>query len=230
MTAATDPTLLDPGIRRPEADPTVGWRRSATTAAAVAAPVLFTVSNVALPKLTGSDADVVAHIPPVADQLLASHLLYALASLLFIPMTIALWRIRVRRGSVLRYTGGLLLVVGATSNALGEVVDGYLGWGLHRATVDRAGQVRLFHLLDNSAAALPISFIAIPLLFLGLLVMMVGVIRARVVPTWLPTLAVVGSAGSAVVGVGAPALAGLVWSFAVAALVVLVARMSPDLP
>jgi hypothetical protein len=227
MTTFTETTVLDPSAPRVEPDPTRAFRSAATTALAVAAPVLFTLSNVALPKLTGSTANVVAHIPAVATRLLAVHLVYAVASLLIVFLAVALWRIDARRGAVVRLIGGGLLIVGAVSNALGEVVDGYLAWGLHHVGVASADQVRLFDLLDNSSAALPISFIAIPVLSLGLLVLMAGVAMARVVPLWLPVLTVVGGIAAGFVGVGPASLVGLVWSFAAAAVVLLVARTAP---
>ncbi|MBO1755692.1 hypothetical protein [Allobranchiibius sp. CTAmp26] len=150
MTGSTQTaTVLDPTVPRLDSDPTRALRAATTTVLAVAAPVLFTLSNVALPDLGGSTANVVAHIPAVADRLLAVHLVYALASLLLVLLAVALWRIDTRRGAVLRYVGGALLIVGGISNALGEVVDGYLAWGMHHATVDSAAQVRVLDFLTS---------------------------------------------------------------------------------
>lgn len=227
---ATATTVLDPSITHLELDPTSRLRAVTTTVLAVAAPVLFTVSNVWLPSLTGSTARVVAHVPAVANRLLASHLLYALASLLMIALAVALWRIDVRRGSVLRLVGGVLLIVGGVSNALGEVTDGYLAWGMHRGAVEAAAQVRTLDILDKSSAGLPISFLAIPLLVFGLLLLLAGVLRARVVPAWLPILTVVAALVSGAGGVGPGALLGLGWSAGCAAIVVLVARSEKARP
>src|SRR3984957_13547281 len=168
MSSSVHTTVLEPGPRRPDGDPTRGWRFGVLTGVAVAAPLLFTLSNVFLPVLHGSNASVVAQIPAVANRLLAVKLLYALASLLLIALAVAIWRIDTRRGAVLRFTGGVLLIIGAVSNALGEVVDGYFAWGMHQAAIPAAGQVRMFDLLDNSSAALPVSFLAIPVMSLGL--------------------------------------------------------------
>ena len=119
---------------------------------------------------------------------------------------------------------GVLLVIGAVSNALGEVVDGYDAWGLHAAAVAPAAQVRLFDLLDNSAAALPVSFLAVPVMAIGLVVAMAGVLRARVAPWWLPALVIAGGLVAGFAGSGPLALIGLVWSLGTAAVVLLVAR------
>ena len=229
MTAVMQTAILDPNAPRVETDPIRPLRFALTTWLAALAPVLFTLSNVLSPKLTGSTADVVRKIPAVADRLLAAHLLYAFASVLLIALSVALWRIDLRRGAALRFIGASLVIIGAVSNAFGEIVDGYLAWGMHRTGVADAAQIRLFDLLDNSSAALPISFLAIPVLSLGLVVLMVGVLRAKVVSPWLPAVTIVGGLGSGFAGVGLPALIGLTWSFAAAAIVLSVAgRAAPQ--
>jgi hypothetical protein len=227
---STVSTVLEPDDLRLDDDPTRAWRSGLTTVLAAAAPVLFTLSNVIMPVLHGSNTAVVAHIPAVADRLLATKLGYALASLLLVFVAVALWRLGGRRGALLRFGGGLLLIVGAVSNALGEVVYGYAGWAMHQAGVVPVAQVRVFDLLDNSAAALPLSFLAIPVLSLGLVLIMVGVLRAGVVPWWLPVLIIVGGLAAGFAPEGIPSLAGLVWSVAAAVLVVRIARTGTDRP
>ncbi|HEY0936686.1 MAG TPA: hypothetical protein VGD91_23500 [Trebonia sp.] len=227
MSSPVHTAVLDPAAPRPDADPARRWRFGAVTGIAAAAPLLFTLSNVFLPVLHGSNASVVAQIPAVAGRLLAVKLVYALASLLLIALAVAVWRADTRRGAVLRLAGGVLLIIGAVSNALGEVVDGYLAWGMHQAAVPAAGQVRLFDLLDNSSAALPVSFLAIPVLSLGLLVAMTGLLMARVLPWWLPAAVIAGGVAAGFTGSGAAALVGLVWSLGAAAIVVLLARRFP---
>src|ERR1700753_3655264 len=185
MTSPARTTVLEPAE-----DPPRTWRSGLTTALAVAAPLLFTLSNVVMPALGRSNASVVAHIPAVAGRLLATNLIYALAPRLLVCLAVSRWRATPRAGTVLRFAGGVLLIVGGVSNALGEVVYGYDGWGLHAAAVAPAGQVRLFDLLDHSPAALPVSFLAIPVLSLGLLLAMAGLLPARGVPWVLPALVI----------------------------------------
>jgi hypothetical protein len=227
MSSSVHTAVLEPDAPRLDSDPTRGWRFAATTGVAAAAPLLFTLSNVFLPVLHGSNASVVAHIPAVANRLLAIKLVYALASLLLIALAVAIWHIDTRRGSVLRFTGGVLLIIGAVSNALGEVVDGYFAWGMQHAAIQTAGQIRLFDLLDKSGAALPVSFLAIPVMSLGLLIAMIGLLRAHVLPWWLPVLVIVGGLASGFVGSGAVALVGLIWSLGAAGIVLILARTFP---
>jgi len=228
MSSSVSTAVLEPADLQLDHDPTRAWRSGLTTVLAAAAPVLFTLSNVVMPVLHGSNASVVAHIPAVADRLLATKLGYALSSLLLVFLAVALWRAGNRRGAVLRFGGGLLLIIGAVSNALGEVVYGYAGWTMHQAAIAPAGQVRVLNLLDNSAAALPLSFLAIPVMSIGLVLAMAGVLRAGTVRWWLPVLAIVGGIAAGFAGDGIPALIGLVWSVAVAVLVVQIARATPD--
>ena len=230
MSAAVSAAVLEPDELRQDLDPTRAWRFGLTTVLAAAAPVLFTLSNVVMPVLHGSNASVVAHIPPVAGRLLATKLSYALSSLLLVFLAVAIWRVSERRGAILRFGGGVLLIVGAVSNALGEVVYGYSAWAMHHAGIAQAGQVRVFSLLDNSAAALPVSFLAIPVMSIGLVLAMVGVLRAGTVPWWLPALVIVGGIASGFAGDGMLSLVGLIWSVAVAVIVVQIARTIPDGP
>ena len=76
-----------------DVDPTRDVRRRLTLAAAVVAPVGFVLSNVLLPHLPTKTAQVVPKLPAVIDRLLTAHLLYALASLLFVPFVVAVWRL-----------------------------------------------------------------------------------------------------------------------------------------
>lgn len=209
-------------------DTTRDLRRGLTTVLGAAAAPLLVLSNVLLPTLPNKAADVVVKAPPVVGQLIAAHLVYIVASLLFIPFTLALWRIPGRRGSVLRLVGGSLTIIGMLSNALGEATDGYLLWGVVRAHVDPAAQVRLLDLLDKSNVALPVSFLAIPVAVLGALLLTAGVLRAKVVPAWAPWTLIVGAVISAGAGVGVSALLGVVFAVGGAATVLFVAaRQAP---
>lgn len=142
MTVSIQTTELDPLTPPAETDPTRLLRGQLLSGLAVVAPVLFTLSNVVMPKVSGSTAKhLVERIPAVADQLLGASVLYAVASLLLIALPLAVWRIDTRRGSALRLAVGVLVVIGAASNAFGGVVQGYLAWGMHNSDVARASQL-----------------------------------------------------------------------------------------
>ena len=222
MTTST--VILDPDVAGLYPDRYRGVRHRVTTVLAVAAPILLTISNVAIPRLTGSTTEIVAQLPGVVDRLLVVKLVYALASLLMITLVCALWRITAARGGALRFLGGSLVILGAICNALGEVVDAYLAWGMHGGAVPAGAQVRVFDLLDNSTAALPISFLAVPVMSLGLVVLMIGVSMARVVPLWLPLLTIAGGLAAGFTGTGAASLVGLLWALPIAGITVAVSR------
>jgi hypothetical protein len=89
MSSSTRTAVLEPEALQADDDPTRTWRSGLTTALAVTAPVLFTLSNVVMPGLHGSTASVVAHIPAVADRLLATKLASRLSGLLSQPAAAA---------------------------------------------------------------------------------------------------------------------------------------------
>ena len=108
---------------------------------------------------------------------------------------------------------------------MAEILGG-TEWKDRRLDV-KAEADRLFDLLDNSSAALPDSFLAIPVMSLGLLIAMIGLLKARVLPWWLPAAVIVGGVASGFVGSGAVALIGLIWSLAAVGIVVILARTFP---
>lgn len=218
------PEYLD--LPEPEdVDPTRHVRRRLALGGAVVAPIGFVLSNVLLPHLPTKTAQVVPKLPPVIDRLLTAHLLYALASLLFVPFVLVVWRNPARRGAALRLTGGLLLLVGMVSNALGEVTSGYLAWSAVTTNVDQAAQIRMLDRLDNSAAALPISFLAIPVAILGMLLLAIGVLRSRALPAWAPWTLIAGLVLSAAPSSGVLGLLGLVFAVGAAATAILSDRL-----
>lgn len=207
----TAPTVLDPAevAARPISASIAGHRL--VLALAVAGPVLLLAGGVAGPDLGGSNAQVLARVPQVAGQLLTAHLLNTAGSFAYVATVLVTMRVRARAGSVLRLIGGIVAIVGFLSNALGEVLDGYTAWAGAAAHIPGAVQARLFDVLDASPAALPVSWLAIPVLVVGGIVLWVGVLRAhRVVPLWAPITAIVGAALSAAAGSGVLALLGVV--------------------
>ena len=150
---------------------------------AIAAPVLLLLGTVLTPQLSGSNSAVLAALPRVADQLLAAHLINIVASMSYIATVLVTWRIPERAGSVLRLVGGSVAILGFVSNALGEALDGYAAWAGAKAGVPVGTLARLFDYLDGAPAALPVSWLAIPVATVGGLVMWLGVVRAhRAVP------------------------------------------------
>lgn len=204
MTTAA-PALLDPAEVAGRPDPSAATGRAIVLGLAVVGPVLLLIGGVIAPDLGGSNTTVLAHVPPVADQLLAAHLLNTAGSLAYLATILTTLRIRVGQGAVLRLVGGAIAILGLLSNALGETLDGYAAWAGARAHVPVAAQARLFDVLDASPAALPVSWVAIPVLALGGVVLWIGVLRAhRVVPIWAPILAIAGTLLIAAIGGAGP--------------------------
>lgn len=203
--------VLDPVevLSRPPAATAV--RRRFAVVLGVAAPVLLLIGTALTPRLSGSNAAVLAHLPQVADQLLAAHLLNTAASFAYLATVLVTWRIPDRAGSVLRLIGGAIVIVGFLSDAAGEVLDGYAAWAGAKAGVPAAVQARMFDYLDAAPAALPVSWLAIPVAMVGGLLLWIGVLRAhRSVPMWAPIVAILGTLVTAVLPTGPLALLGIV--------------------
>lgn len=208
---ASGPTVLDPAevVARPLASDVV--RHRLALGLAMAGPILLLAGTVASPDLGGTNAQVLASVPPVAGQLLIAHLLNTAGSLAYVVTVLVTLSIPVRAGSVLRLIGGVIAIGGFISNALGEVLDGYAAWAGAVAHVPPAVEARLFDVLDAAPAALPVSWLAIPVAVLGGIVLWIGALRAhRVVPLWAPVAAIVGAVISALVPIGPLALLGIV--------------------
>jgi hypothetical protein len=224
----TTPLLLEPTDVAPRPDPTIAVRRALTIGLAVAGPVLLLVGGVAGPDLSGSNVEVMAQLPAVSGQLLTAHLLNTAGSFAYIATILLTWSIPVPKGAVLRLIGGAVAVVALLGNAMGETLDGYAAWAGERAGLPSGQLARLFDVLDASPAALPVSWLAIPLLGVGGVVLWIGVIRAyRVVPMWAPMVAVAGTlAGLAIGGAGAVQLIGIVGAAGAVATALYAARTS----
>ncbi|WP_375400490.1 hypothetical protein [uncultured Amnibacterium sp.] len=208
---APTPTVLDPAevVARPLAADVA--RHRVALGLAVLGPILLLAGTVASPDLGGTNAQVLANVPAVADQLLTAHLLNTAGSLAYVVTVLVTLRIPAKVGSVLRLIGGVVAMAGFISNALGEVLDGYAAWAGAVAHVPPAIEARLFDVLDAAPAALPVSWLAIPVAVLGGIVLWIGVLRAhRVVPLWAPVVAIVGAVISALVPTGPLALLGVV--------------------
>ncbi len=126
---------------------------------------------------------------------------------------------------MLRLIGGAVVIVGFLSDALGEAVDGYLAWGGAHTGMPIAPEAKLFGLLDNSTAALPLSWLAIPIAVVGALILGVGLVRAhRVIPVWASIVFLAGAVLAAVFPEGITALTGIVFIVGAIAVAVLAAR------
>lgn len=192
---------------------------------AIAAPVLLLLGTVLTPQLSGSNSAVLAALPRVADQLLAAHLINIVASMSYIATVLVTWRIPERAGSVLRLVGGSVAILGFVSNALGEALDGYAAWAGAKAGVPVGSLARLFDYLDGAPAALPVSWLAIPVATVGGLVMWLGVLRAyRAVPVWAPIVAIVGTLITAALATGPLALLGVAGTAGAVAVTLYAAR------
>ena len=170
------------------------WPRAAALAATIGA-LAFLAGQALLPELPNDLAPAFAGMVEHRDQLLAARLLTAAGCFLLVPAAVGYAGLVRRRdvgGTTLR-VGATLLGIGAFSNAVSQVVQGYATHAATGATIDRtAGRAMVDH-IASGAAAIPIGFWSIPAFALGCILVSVGLLRSRRVATWVPVVLIIGT-------------------------------------
>jgi hypothetical protein len=174
----------------------------------LAGPVLLFTGYALHPDLPEEAA---AALPEVADArgtTLAAKLLVAVGSLVMIPLIVQVRRqMAARRGRSVATAGAALVTIGMASNALSQATYGYLLWWVTDPDVSRAAGVQVADVATTeTAATLPVSFLAVPVFAVGLLLVAAGLWRARSVPSWASVVLGVGTIAAAALPVGWPML------------------------
>jgi hypothetical protein len=194
MSSATDRI----SVERAGRVPAVGWLAAAVM---VAAPALIVAGNGLHPVVDGQSAsallDVVAAGPA---RWLIAKLTYAAGSLLLIVALASV--VRLRPGGVV-LVGSVLAGIGTGCNALSQALFGYTAYAAVRVPVDRSAAAALLDGFDGlGPAALPVSFVSVPVMVLGLLVVGVGLLVTRAVPRVTAVVLLVGVVAGALVQAG----------------------------
>jgi len=158
------------------------FRRTLTGLSLIAAPLVLLVTFVALPDLPDDPTAMLAAIAANRERTMVAALLLMLSSVLFLPAFVGLIHLLRDRGVVLGHLGGGLALLGA----LGHVARAtYFLVFVHMATggADRAQMVVLMNRIQGDPAWLPIN-LTLAGFDIGLLLLGIGLWRARVVPRW----------------------------------------------
>jgi hypothetical protein len=178
----------------------------------LAGPVLLFVGYALHPDMSEDAGLALAEVAAGRGLYLGAKLMVAFGSLLMVALV---WAIRDRsgvgRGRALLTIGATLTAIGMAANALSQAVWGYLLWFLTAPTIDPAAGAEIAGVVQTTAveslAALPISFLSVPLFAIGLLLLAAGLWRSRTVPRWVPVTIVVIDVLAGAFGVGLPMLA-----------------------
>ena len=174
----------------------------------LAGPVLLFTGYALHPDLP---QDAAAALPEVTDargMTLAAKLIIAVGSLVMIPLILQVrHQMAAHRGRSVATAGAALVTIGMASNALSQATYGYLLWWVTDPDVSRAAGVRVADVATTeTAATLPVSFLAVPVFGVGLLLVAGGLWRARSVPGWAPIVLGLGTIASVALPVGWPML------------------------
>lgn len=166
------------------ATPTTTFRRRAGAGAVLAAPLVFTVSELSWPDTDGStQAAVLGQLAPHHGQLLLAVATGLLAAVLFIPALFSLMTPVRRRGTVLTHLGGGLALLGT---ALSGLALGGVQLFVYEASapgVDRVAIGSFFDQAMSDPVGAPLV-IGHYLFALGLIVLAGGLFRARAGYRW----------------------------------------------
>ncbi|MGI9062610.1 MAG: hypothetical protein ACR2FQ_02130 [Pseudonocardiaceae bacterium] len=210
----------------PPVAPRVPAVRRVLLALAVAAfPVLQVTGMFLHAPLGETGAEQLAIVAQDPGRWFVQHVISASAGALLILAAPALAGLVRARGSALATTGAVLAVVGGAALTIAFGAEAHLLSQAADPSLDPAAMAALADLEPTSPVMLLIMA-GLPLVGIGQLLLVAGLLRSRTVPWWAPTLVLVGLVGSFASAPGSllgpvlllPAVAGYL------ALAVLVAR------
>jgi hypothetical protein len=173
--------------------------------ALIVAPLLLLAALLADPAGSADDArgvlDAVAGNPGAWAM---TGLLFALAGAAFVPAGLGLMRLMAGRAPRLAFIGGTAVVVGALGLVALDASSFYLD-ELAVSDVPLAEQVAIVEAHESSAGVATVLIVHIVGMFGGLLLVAIGLLRARVVAAWAPVALIIGVLGF----VAAPGKAGI---------------------
>jgi hypothetical protein len=162
-----------------------GLRRTLAAAALVVQPVLVVAGQALRPKDSRDGATLLRSVAADPDRWYVAQLLLAVGALAFIGVVIALVRLVPRRGGILVTVGGVLAGAAVTMAGVAFGSEAVLLTTAAGQTADRPTMARLVdRLLTDPRAQLPYDF-TLPLL-VGVVLLVVGLVRARTVGRRLP--------------------------------------------
>jgi hypothetical protein len=152
----------------------------------VAGPALLLVGNALHPvNHKTNESEWVAGIAANRGQWYVAHLLIFIGLPLFVPAIMGIVRIVRARASAWAEGGAALAVFGLLGTEAFVTVEGFVAWHMTRAGADRGEMVALLERFNEQAATFVPVGLATPLFIVGLAVLAIALLRARVVPAVL---------------------------------------------
>ncbi len=159
------------------------FRRTLTALCLIGAPLLFAAAELLSPPQVDNNPNVMlANLAQYHDRQYISTLLGIGAAILFIPLVFGLIHMLSERGVVFGHLGGGLILLGNMTSTVLSGLNLAL-WAMSAPGVDRTAMAApLAQLGQNPALALLIT--GHDIFALGILLLGIGIWRARVAPGW----------------------------------------------
>lgn len=163
---------------------TATFRRAAAAACLVTTALLTLVSVVLAPPFPGNVTDMLAEVDKAGTSAVISAFAFTLAQLPFIVGVLGLGRLIRTRAPVLSSLGTTLAVIGGFGHAVFGGVS-MVQLSMAADVPNRAVHVEILEQVESGPA---VAFMAMGLLgtVFGILLLSIGLFRARVVPRWVP--------------------------------------------
>jgi hypothetical protein len=173
----------------------------------VFAPLLLLVGMVIHPEMKTDEGAQLAVIADNLDAWFVAHLLVLISLALAVPAVLGLMHMLREREVAYGHVGGGLGLLGLLAITGIVAIDGFVGWQAGAAGAGNAEMTALFERLYDTAGVV-IPFFVVSFAFtLGMLVLAMGLYRARAVQSWMALLVAIALVLLAVAGpVGSEAL------------------------
>ena len=160
------------------------FTRTTVGAGLIGAPLLTLVASIASPPLKGEDAAQLAVIAAHPARYYAFAIFTWAGIMLFVPALLGLMQMARDGAAGLGNVGGSLALLGALI-AGGDAASQLVVWQMAAPGADRAQMVALLHRSDSVLGSSLVYSIGGLAFLVGLLLLSVGLRRARAVPTWV---------------------------------------------
>jgi len=161
------------------------FRRTLTGLSLIAAPLVFLAFWVTLPDLSTGPDDPTAMLAAIAanrERTMVAALLLMLSLVLFLPAFVGLIHLLRDRGVVLGHLGGGLALLGILGS-MAQVAHFLVYVQMTTGGADQTQMVALMSRIEGDTALLPVR-LTFAGYELGLLLLAIGLWRARVEPRW----------------------------------------------
>jgi hypothetical protein len=149
----------------------------------IAAPLFLVASAVVSPQLKSDEGAQLAVIAAHPTRWYWFTLLLLIGSILLVPALVGIAGLVHGRSPRLATIGGSLAILGSLI-AIGDVMSQFVSWQMVAGGADRAQMAALLQRFDNAAGVGVVFSVGGLSVLLGVVLLTVGVIRARVAPAW----------------------------------------------